>query len=283
MATSLPIEPRTPRPEARSGRRLRQPAEVPSQPTLSAFVASEVIPRLMVARGSRRPAQVEEGGGALPVVPLAQLALKGDAGRMWHLLEGLLARGVPPETLLVDLLAPAARWLGDEWRADRCDFMDVTMGLWRFQELAHLLSEREPAKLRRSRWRGLFSAFPDDQHGFGAQVLEQVFARAGWATWRIADGARGALLDALAQERFDIVALTMSCDCHIDAAPRLIGALRAVSSNPAVKVLIGGNAIGGDLALARRLGADGTASDATAAIRLAERLVADVRRAVTIG
>ena len=46
---------------------------------------------------------------------------------------------------MVDLLAPAARLLGEYWEDDRCDFVDVTMGLWRLQEVVHEIAARAPA------------------------------------------------------------------------------------------------------------------------------------------
>jgi methanogenic corrinoid protein MtbC1 len=53
----------------------------------------------------------------------------------------------------------------------------------------------------------------------------------------------------------------------------MVTAIKAVSSNPYVKVLVGGPAINLMPELAMECGADGTAVDARAAIGLADRLV----------
>ncbi|MGK4455848.1 hypothetical protein, partial [Klebsiella pneumoniae] len=55
--------------------------------------------------------------------------------------------------------------------------------------------------------------------------------------------------------------------------PSVIRALRSVSINPRLIILVGGHAIGGDNARALAAGADGAALDAGQAAELAARLV----------
>ena len=55
----------------------------------------------------------------------------------------------------------------------------------------------------------------------------------------------------------------------LSGLPRTIAALRRVARHP-VLVLVGGPAVGGEAAVARRIGADGAARDAGHAVALAE-------------
>eukprot|EP01035_Chromulina_nebulosa_P032366 gene32366-43242_t len=104
--------------------------------SLSSLIESEIIPRLMVASGGLRDAAVDgpvpgEGSGQITeaeVAALAPLALQIEADELIDYADRILGRGVPVSNLLVDLLAPAARLLGEYWEQDRCDFVDVTMG-----------------------------------------------------------------------------------------------------------------------------------------------------------
>ena len=191
-----------------------------------------------------------------------------------------LARGATVEALLVDLLAPAARRLGEYWEEDRCDFVDVTMGLWRLQEVVHELAARGPVDRRHAAPRALFAAMPGDQHSFGAVVIEDVFARAGWATDRLGDTAMPELLDRAGEEWFDVIGLTVSCDSHTAALPSAIVALRNVSRNPRVVVMVGGRVFAENPRLASDVGADGTARDARSAVKMAQELIDALSREV---
>lgn len=72
---------------------------------------------------------------------------------------------------------------------------------------------------------------------------------------------------------YDLVGLTISCDCHIAPLASTIAAMRNVSRNPRLCVMVGGRVLGLDPDLARRAGADGTARDARLALDVAADLV----------
>lgn len=176
--------------------------------------------------------------------------------------------GVPPELIYDELLIPIARDLGRKWEEDECDFVDVTNGVWQLQNAQRALS---PA----FRGRGSASVsgphvalmpLPGEQHTFGVTIVADHFARAGWQTWcgRVSSAEQAA---ALVQDRhFDLVGLSVACDEHIAVAERLIAQLRQRSLNPQMAIMVGGSRLLDDPALARRIGADGTAATGRQAV-----------------
>ncbi len=254
---------------------------LPEERSISSLIEGEIIPRLMVAHPSHdfiaRPPRAGDTSAitAADVAGFAPLSLQVEADELLDHVEGILARGVSVDSLLVDLLAPTARLLGDWWTDDRADFFDVTMGLWRLQEVVHELSARAPAARQvPTPWRhALFAPMPGDQHGFGTLVLDEVFAREGWTTERLTDPRAGDLIERVTGDWFDLVGLTVSCDYHIGALPSVIAAVRSASRNPQLRVMVGGPVFVGDATLATRVGADGTARDARVAVAVAEALV----------
>ncbi len=251
--------------------------------SLSSLIESEIIPRLMVASGGLRDASIDDvhaGEGVAQITEaeiaaLAPLALQIEADELIDYADRILGRGVPVSSLLVDLLAPAARLLGEYWEQDRCDFVDVTMGLWRLQEVVHEVAGRASSarRLGSAGRRALFAVMPGDQHSFGTVVIDEVFSREGWMTDRLSEGPASDLLDRVAGTWFDLVGLTVSCDCHTAAATSIITALRNVSRNPRVRVMVGGRVFVEQPDLASQVGADGTAPDAKMALTVAEDLV----------
>ncbi len=256
-------------------------AEAAFDRTLSTLIESEIIPRLMTAHASNTPATSTGNESGEPrvtehdVAALAPLALQVEADALLAHVEIIIARGVGVETVMVELLAPTARMLGEIWEDDRCDFVDVTMGLWRLQEVVHEISSRIPADRRGAGGgrRALFASMPGDQHNFGTVVVDELFRRDGWITDRIAEADTSDLLNRVAGEWFDMIGLTISCDCHIGPLPSIIVGLRSVSRNSRIAVMVGGRVFTADPGLADQVGADGTARDAKLALEVAGELV----------
>jgi MerR family transcriptional regulator, light-induced transcriptional regulator len=243
--------------------------------SLSRLIESEIIPRLMVAHAGEMPATFSQDIVAGEVAALAPLALQVEADALLAHVEAIMMRGVTLDTLMVDLLAPTARLLGDLWESDRLDFVDVTMALWRLQEVVHELAARSqidracPHAARRA----LFATMPGDQHSFGALVVDEVFRRGGWATDRMCAPQAAELVGRVGRDWFDMVGLTVSCDAHIAPLRSVIVALRNVSRNPGLFIMVGGQVFSTDPQLAVRIGADGTAGDARRALKVADDLV----------
>lgn len=248
----------------------------------SALVCQQVIPLLVAAHvaGEESPGSPQRlaqlAARAIDAEQVADLALAQDAHVLLERLEAALAAGDSVEDLMVDVLAPAARILGVRWEADLADFVDVTMGLWRLQEVVHALSSRR-RPLRPDRAAGcriLCTVMPGDQHGFGSILLEEMFRHAGWMAVGHRDADAAELLAHVGQGWFDLIALTASIDQPIAHLRETIAALRYASANPAVGILVGGHLFSSNPGLADAIGADATARDGKAAIEVAAAVVA---------
>ncbi|MEO0590169.1 MAG: cobalamin B12-binding domain-containing protein [Pseudomonadota bacterium] len=250
-----------------------------TQDPVNSVLESDIIPRLLMAHmidGSIRPLEEDSVIDAEDTQRFATLPLRLEAPSLLEEVDRFLEQGVSVEEVYLELLAPAARRLGEMWDADECDFVDVTMGLWRLQEVMREISQRFPPRgtqtdAPRS---ALFCPIPGDTHCFGAQMIEEVFARAGWQTDVLLKPERRELLDYLSRTPVDLVGLTVSCDCPAAALSSLIKGIRGVAMNPHLTVLVGGHMINANPGLVAEIGADGTGADARAALEVSERLVA---------
>ena len=84
---------------------------------------------------------------------------------------------------------------------------------------------------------------------------------------------RKELLEILSRESFDVIGLTLSRDCPSAALRNIIKAMRSVSRNEHISILVGGHMINQNPAIVTEVGADGTGADARAALKVAEALV----------
>ncbi len=251
--------------------------------SIDAIIESEILPRLLMAHSSNGAAPGRGSAheiDALDASRFASMPLHSEAAELLEEVDAYLAEGVSVEAIYIDLLAPAARKLGSLWEADECDFVDVTMGLWRLQEVMREIAVRSPPVVKAlSAPRSILIApIPGDQHSFGAIMLDDLFVRAGWKSEVLVEPGRRELLSRAGQKPFDVVGLTISRDCPSAAITHMINALRSVAANPHMRVLIGGRVVNENPDLVAEVGADGTALDARAAVEIAEQLV---REAIT--
>jgi MerR family transcriptional regulator, light-induced transcriptional regulator len=256
--------------------------QVPHLDRLALTIETEIIPRLVLARRAAREtgrASMGEATGPSPsaVAELAGLVLTRDADVARSFVEDMHQRGAPVEALYLDLLAPAARRLGELWNADVCDFADVTVALGRLQQVLHELSpvfhaEAEPRQHGR---RVLLVPVPGEQHSFGLHMVAEFFRRSSWDVWtepRITSGAD--LVQLVRKEWFAVVGLSLGCDTRVDALATGIRALRRASRNRAIGVLVGGPLFVEHPELVARVGADATAVDGGQAPLQAQNVLA---------
>lgn len=259
------------------------------QQSMATLISDEIIPRLVAAHRHGKEDKSAAVVHASPLDPayVADMAVARDAGELADLLAAALEAGMEYESLLLDLLAPAARILGERWEDDRADFVEVTLGLWRLQEVVHELASRYQGTgecpQRNTERRILCAVAPGDDHSFGSLMLEDLFRRGGWSTAGVRGASRSELVASVRNCWFDIIALTVSIERDGMVLARLVADLRAASRNPGVSVMVGGLVFTEQPDLADKVGADATAADARAALQKAELLVGQLQVAQSDG
>lgn len=243
-------------------------------------IEGEIIPRLMlvhrVADGRREPLPESVLRPSVDdVAALGRLVLGSDTEHALRFVEEMAERGVPTDAIYLELLAPAARHLGTLWEQDQSDFMQVTIGLWRLQEVLHelapaFLHEAEPAEPGR---RVFLVPVPGDQHTFGAVVVAEFFRRAGWDVWDDPGASKEEIVRIVRSEWFSVVGLSVSCEQHFDGLASVIRAIRRASRNPAIGIMVGGQPFIERPERVALVGADATAADGRQAMLQAQNLL----------
>jgi methanogenic corrinoid protein MtbC1 len=187
----------------------------------------------------------------------------------------LVRTGVPLDTVYMELLAPAAVRLGELWDADDCDFVAVTVALGRMQRVLRDVSHVFVANTARPDAVGavLLTCVSGEQHTLGIVMIADSLVRDGWrvlvgAPWSDAD-----LRTLVRSEHFDVVGFSVACESRIAAVKRQVQTLRSASRNPAMKVLVGGQAFVGRPDLVTRVGADAFAETVRDIVPVARQLI----------
>jgi methanogenic corrinoid protein MtbC1 len=258
---------------------LARDARAHERTPLQKTIEEQVIPRLMLVHRGAMPADPTPAGGpgripAAELGQLAQLIMARDGDEAFAYVQRLRAAGMSLDALYLDLLAPTARMLGDLWTADLCDFTDVTVGLWRLQQMVHKLSpgvvDEGDGKVRQRRL--LLVPEPGEQHTFGLIMVAECFRRDGWDVWDGPVASREELVSLVRREAFSVVGLSLGCESRLDAVAKTIRLVRKASRNPRVAVLVGGQPFIGHPERVVLVGADATAVDGQQAVFQANAL-----------
>jgi methylmalonyl-CoA mutase cobalamin-binding domain/chain len=248
---------------------------------LGSTIASEVLPRLLVAHrdgadcGKAAPTRAD-------VAAFVALIAADDMEQARAVADRVVVHYGSREALLDDFLAPAARMFGEMWERDECDFLTVTLAVYRLDQIT---KETAAAGFAGTlghfhEYRVLLLPAPGEQHSFGLGMVADAFREGGWCVRSGPAVTRTQLLGLVRDEWFDVIGLSLTAERHVKGLPGCVRALRQASCNPDVFVMLGGRWVVEDIERARFLGADATAMDAASALAAAQDFM---ERTVTEG
>ncbi|SDM72998.1 cobalamin B12-binding domain-containing protein [Allokutzneria albata] len=195
-------------------------------------------------------------------------ALLGDADEpgATRFVLGLFDNGVPPEHLLLDLVAPVQVKVGEYWATNRWSVAKEHAATHISECVVAALSTRTPVPPTRGHV--VVSCMDGEWHALAARLVAEVLRLRGWRTTFLGASVPAAhLVSYLHQEGPDAVALSCALPVRLPHAHRMVETCQRTG----VPVLVGGRGFGPDGRWARVLGAAGWAPGAREAADLLER------------
>lgn len=210
-------------------------------------IQNEIIPRLMMAH--RTPAECVINPASLPysilntdVDHFVGLLLDGDQDAALKWIENARDKGVSIESVFLNLLAPAARKLGEMWEEDERDFTEVGLGLGELHKILHLIPSLHEMQ-RKKAPNGLsilLAPAPGDQHTLGLAMVAEFFQRDGWSV----DGGSSAETDDPAvlvkAGKYDVVGLSLATSNGFQRLQSCISDIRKAASPHRICIIVGG-------------------------------------------
>ncbi|MFJ5228535.1 B12-binding domain-containing protein [Kitasatospora sp. NPDC088391] len=232
----------------------------------------------MTGTTTTRPVRPDGAERPLPDEELWEAVLDGDQARAIALATAALDGGLPPETLLLDVIGALQARIGRAWAADRISVVQ--------EHAATAVNERvvgavaaHPASAaaarQRRRGRIAVACVGGEWHAFPARLLAEVLTLRGWQVDYLgAQCPTPHLIAHLHRTAPDALALSASLATRLPAAHTALTAAQAAG----VPVMVGGAAFGPDGRHARLLGADAWAPGAREAADLLARGIPEPAR-----
>ena len=232
--------------------------------SVSGVIEDQVVPRLVDSH------RLDATAGALDdckhpeaIRTLAEMVVDHDLAKASSLIAARRADGATLESVIIDYLTPAARYLGSLWDDDRIDFTTVTIAVGRLQQIHHGLRdefEQDAPVIINSR-RVLLAPAPGDQHTFGISIVGSFLRRDGWDVAGGPATTEAALLERVRREHFDLIGFGVGYERWAETLGTTIDRLRNESLNPDLAVLIGGALPMQQPTLGDHVGADAVVSE----------------------
>lgn len=198
----------------------------------------------------------------------------GDRRAAFRVLDDALDNGASLEEMYLQTVQPSMREIGRLWQDNALTVAE--------EHLATAITESAMNRIfeRLFVWRDertpklLAACASEERHQLGLRMLCDLLEMEGWETTYLGASVPIESLVSLVQARQpDAVAISATIAPHLPRVRDAIQAIRAAPLQPQPIIVVGGRAFHADPGLARRIGADFTATDAAEAVQaLDERL-----------
>jgi MerR family transcriptional regulator, light-induced transcriptional regulator len=159
-------------------------------------------------------------------VALGRACVSSDHAAPEAYARSLLAQDFDIESLYLDTIPEAARLFHDWWEIDDIDFIQVTSGIFRLEELVYSLSAEFVMGLQKAKPAASLTALllrpPASQHSLGLLLLSEYFKRYGWQVYSANQFAEEDMAVAVRSEWVDILGFSMSEDRQVPVLKKAI-------------------------------------------------------------
>lgn len=205
---------------------------------LLATLEQQIIPRLVRAYGGERC-----GGERFPptkseIEAFAALVIASDSTAALRFIEDLGREGVTVEDILLRLVGPTARLLGERWLNDELSFAEVTVGASLLQRIVHLFGKHSADEVPQRGTIALVTPAPE-QHTLGVHLLGEFFRRGGFSVEIRVNATEASLADLIRSRPFAAVGISVVNDALVPTGARLVQCVRSVAKID-FPVLVGG-------------------------------------------
>ncbi len=215
--------------------------------SILSVIETDIIPRLLGSQ-SINPSVYSDAliERSLPseneIDEFVSLCISEDHLEPQNFVNLMLSQGLSKEHIFLDLITPAARLMGVQWENDQLDFYSLTHGLARLHTLTHDIgyTYQSGPLVSGDVKRIMIASAPGSEHLLGPTIVSEFFRKDGWQVVMEISPTIKELVQAVSNEWFDAVGLSISIQAQLNDLATLIAQIKKLSRNRRVVILLGG-------------------------------------------
>jgi methanogenic corrinoid protein MtbC1 len=250
------------------------------QSSILSIVEAQIIPRLLVSKQIGKPhLTLVSSSKAMPskkeIETFTELCVSESSKDAQSFVDDLLNKGLSKEDIFLELITPAAQYLGSQWDDDRMDFSQVNLGLVRLHSIANEIrrTSKSGQLVKVKAKRVLIASAPGSMHMLGTTIVADFFRKEDWQVVVAISSSANELVKTVSNEWFDVLGLSLSIDQQLTGLADLIDQFKSLSLNPRMVVMLGGPIFSTKKLDANDFGAHGICDNAKHAVGLAVSLL----------
>lgn len=201
-----------------------------------------------------------------------QSLLRGERQHASRLVLESVANGIGIRDIYLHVFQPSQYEIGRLWQTNQ---ISVAQEHYCTAATQLIMSQLYPYifATEKSGGRLVATCVSGDLHELGVRMVADFFEMAGWDTYFLgANTPIPAVVQAVIERKATVLGISATITYHVRTVAEMIAAVRASPDCAGVRILVGGFPFNLDPELWRKVGADGHAPDADAAIALAQSL-----------
>lgn len=215
--------------------------------SILSIIESNIIPRLLQSKNTHpSESYYSQNTRPLPskteIEAFALICIGDDELAPEQFTARLMSEGLTKENIFLDLITPAARYLGLQWELNKLDFYLVTHGLVQLHSVTHALgySYLDGPVVKGETRRIMIASAPGSEHILGPSIVSEFFRSEGWQVVLEISPSSKELIQAVSNEWFDAVGISISIQAQLFDLSSLIDRIKKSSRNPNLPVMLGG-------------------------------------------
>jgi MerR family transcriptional regulator, light-induced transcriptional regulator len=245
---------------------------------LASVIALDIIPRLLMGhRVEERVDSPPRLRGRFTDIDRAGFlsdSLELSAPQLSAKLREMMMWGHDLDSVLLDLMAPVARTLGEMWERDSITFIDVTIAVQKMQQVLRDICQSVTTDAYGPH--ALLLPAPGESHSFGLVIVSELFRKRGWYVAGGLPVTQRVLTNMVNTQPYAVVGFSLSNSELLGNLKAAIASVRKASVYREVLVIVGGSAFDGKTHLAPAIGADAAFTDAAEVLEFADKVAARV-------
>lgn len=215
--------------------------------SIESIVESQIIPCLLNAErfSTSHPSLISSSRIILcqkDINIFVDLCISQDPQISKAFIEYFLDIGLNKEDIFLELITPAARYLGSLWDEDHINFFQASIGFIRLHSIVNDIrfSDKDSLFFKDKINRVLIASAPGSLHMLGTTIVSEFFRKADWQVEVALSSTANELVQAVSNRWFDVIGLSISIEQQLTNLSDLINQLKLLSLNTNITILLGG-------------------------------------------